>query len=74
MNKQKIKSNAKKTAQYTLVAPFVGVSSALYATVVGMWEITKTTAVVLKAVPQATFKNTVEYVVEIKDPPAPKSW
>ena len=37
MNKQKIKSNAKKTAQYTLVAPFVGVSSALYATVVGMW-------------------------------------
>ena len=72
MNKTKIKTNAKKTAQYTLVAPFVGVSSALYATVVGMWEITKTTAVVLKAVPQATFENTVEFVKEIKNPP--KSW
>ena len=63
--------NVKKTAQYTVVAPFIVVSTALYATTIGMWKITKTTASVLKAVPLATFKNTSKYVKDINDPPVP---
>ena len=61
--------NAKKTAQYTIGAPFIVLSTVLYATGIGIWQITKTTASVLKNVPLATFKNTSEYIKDIKDPP-----
>jgi hypothetical protein len=63
--------NVKKTAQYTVVAPFIVVSTALYATTIGMLKITKTTAGVLKNVPLATFKNTSEYIKDINNPPVP---
>lgn len=68
INDRKIKVNAKKTAQYTIGAPFIVLSTALYATSIGIWQITKTTAGVLKNVPLATFKNTAEYVKVINDP------
>jgi hypothetical protein len=68
---RKFNLNAKKTAQYTVVTPFIVVSSALYATGIGIWQITKTTASVLKNVPLATFKNTSEYIKDINDPPVP---
>jgi hypothetical protein len=44
----------------------------LYATSIGIWQITKTTANVLKNVPLATFKNTSEYVKEINNAPVLK--
>jgi len=68
INDRKIRINAKKTAQYTIVTPFIILSTALYATSIGVWQITKTTASVLKNVPLATFKNTSEYVKEINNP------
>lgn len=68
INDEKIKVNAKKTAQYTVGAPFIVLSTVLYATTIGMWQITKTTANVLKNVPLATFKNTSEYVKQINNP------
>ena len=68
INDEKIKVNAKKTAQYTIVTPFIILSTALYATSIGVWQITKTTANVLKNVPLATFKNTSEYVKQINNP------
>ena len=68
INDEKIKVNAKKTAQYTIGAPFIILSTALYATGIGIWQITKTTANVLKNVPLATFKNTSEYVKQINNP------
>lgn len=72
INDRKIKVNAKKTAQYTIGAPFIVLSTVLYATGLGIWQITKTTAGVLKNVPLATFKNTSEYIKDINDPPVPK--
>lgn len=68
INDEKIKVNAKKTAQYTVGAPFIVLSTVLYATTIGVWQITKTTANVLKNVPLATFKNTSEYVKQINNP------
>jgi hypothetical protein len=72
INDEKIKVNAKKTAQYTIGAPFIVLSTVLYATSIGIWQITKTTANVLKNVPLATFKNTSEYVKEINNAPVLK--
>ena len=74
MNKQKIKANAKKTAQYSLVAPAVGVGTVLYSTALGVWHITKSTGFALKCVANSSIANTREYINEVKDTQVRNDW